>query len=321
MTNQEILALLAKAAITTGAGGLLPETKAKEFIDLVVDQSDFLKAIQVIQMTSNKHTLSTIEIAARNMLAAEEGVAPSTPTGVTIRARSLEYKESIVPFDVTYSFIEENIEGGGINQKLNQMFAKSFANDLLDLAINGDESLAETITDAGSDGKDDTTGLTQNDHTFLRQNYGWLALARADSLVHKVTIPAEITSYRTELRRTLQAMPNKWKLNLRDLMFLVSPVFDEAYRDEIAERNTVLGDKAVIEGNMIPYAGIPVKALAHFPDDKIMLVNPKNLGVGIGRAMKLESQNQARKRVIEYTITAKSDFNYAVSDAIVLSEK
>jgi hypothetical protein len=321
MTIREILAAVQKAAIATTTGGQLTTEQAKQFIDLVVSQSDFLKAIQTVQMTSNTYQLNTIDIASRVMRSAAEGQDPGFTQGVTITPRTLVYKESILPYDVTFSFLEENIEGGNAESKINEMFAKAFGNELLDLGINGDESLAETITDGGGDGLDDSTSLSQNDHTFLRQNDGWLRLARVDSGVHKVVLPSSITSYKTELKRVLQAMPNKWKSNPGELVYLVAPEFETAYRDELGERATALGDAFLAQSKTAEYQGILVKPVPYMPMDKVMLTKVKNLAIGIGRNMRVGREINERKRQLEYTITAKSDFQYVVSDMMVLAEK
>jgi hypothetical protein len=329
MTIQEILAGIQKSAIATAAGGQLTTEQAKEFIDLVVAQSDFLKMIQTVQMTSSTYQLNTIDIASRVMRKAPEGTDPGFTQGVTISPRTLTQSESILPYDVTFSFLEENIEGGGAEQKINQMFAAAFGNELLDLGINGDDSLAETITDANDDDIDDVTGLSQNDHTFLRQNDGWIAIARADAAVHKVELVLDeegnpTTSWKNEFKKILAALPNKWKRAPGELLFLVSPDVETKYRNELGERSTALGDVYLTQDKSSQYQGVPVKSIPFWPGGtipKIMLTKPKNLAIGIGRNIRVGRQIQERKRIIEYTITAKTDFEYVVSDAIVLGER
>lgn len=332
MTIQEILAKIQKAQIATAAGGQLTAQQAKEFIDLVVSQNALLQKIQTVQMTAATYQLNLIDVASRVMRGATEGTDPGTTQGVTITPRSLAYKENILPYDITFSFLEENIEGADAESKINGMFAKAFGNDLLDLGVNGDEALAETITDAGDDGIDDTTGLTQNDHTFLRQNDGWLKLARADANVNDVTLPADLsaTTWKTQFKRILAAMPNKWKSNPEELVFLVSPDVEEDYRDELAGRATALGDEYQIKNKRAQFQGVNVEPVnffpgagtSHYPSGPVVLLTKyKNLAVGIGRNMRVGRQVQERKRVVEYTITAKADFNYVAGEMLVLGQK
>lgn len=331
MSIQEILALIQKAAIATAAGGQLSTEQSKQFFDLVVAQNSLLQKIQTVQMVAATYQLNTIDIAARVMRAATEATDPAFTQGVTITPRTLTAKESILPYDVSFSFLEENIEGANAEAKINEMFAKSFGNDLLDLAVNGDEALAETITDTNpADGADDTTGLSQNDHTFLRQNDGWLKLMRADSAVNDVTLTATITSWKTEFKKMLAALPNKWKSNPSELVLLVSPDTETAYRDELATRTTALGDQYQVKGLPSEYQGVSVVPVPFFPGTStshyptgpiVVLTKYKNLAIGVGRELRVGRQINERKRVIEYTITTKADFNYVSGNMVVLGQK
>lgn len=330
MTIQEILAMIQKAAIATAVGGQLTTEQSKQFIDLVVAQNSLLQKIQTVQMVASTYQLNTIDIASRVMRAATEGSDPGFTQGVSINPRTLTQKESILPYDITFSFLEENIEGANAESKINEMFAKSFGNDLLDLAINGDESLAATITDANTDGKDDTTGLSQNDHTFLRQNDGWLKLMRADAAVNDVVLSANITSWKAEFKKILAAMPNKYKNNPAELALLVSPDVETEYRDELAGRATALGDIYQVQNRTAQYQGVDVVPVPFFPGNStshypsgpvVVLTKYKNLAIGIGRNLRVGRQVNERKRVIEYTVTTKSDFNYVTGDLIVLGQK
>ncbi|MAT59843.1 MAG: hypothetical protein CMF23_17855 [Ignavibacteriae bacterium] len=321
LTNEQIQELIRKATISTATGGQLNTEQAKELIDLVVSQNEFLQKIQTVQMTASEYQLSLLDLNSRMLRRAVEGTAPAETFGVNITPRSLNYKETILPFDVTFSFLEENIEGNNADAKIQRAFAKQFGNDLLDLAVNGDESLAETITDTTpANGLDDTTGLSQNDHSFLRQNDGWLKIALGDSSVHDFTIPATPT-YKDVFKSMFKLLPNKWRRDIPNLIFLVSPNVEVDYRAELGERVTALGDSMVTERRSAQFNGIDVVPLPFMPDNAILFTHAKNLAVGIGRAMRVGRQVQERKRVIEYTVTAKVDFNYAVSDQIVLGYK
>ena len=332
MTPEEILAAIKKAAIATATGGQLTTEQAKAFIDLTVEQNKLLSKIQTVQMQSSTYQLNTIDIANRIMRKAVEGTDPGFIQGVTITPRELSYIESIIPYDVTFSFLEENIEGQNAESKINQMFAKSFGNNLIDLAINGDTSLAAAITDANADGLDDTTGLSQNDHSFLIQNDGWLKIARNDAGVHTYTLPADLstTTWKAIFKNVLKKMPSKWKGNPADLVLLVSPDVETEYRDELGERATPMGDQYTVENRMAQYQGINVEPIPFWPGidtvnypvgPVVVLTKYQNLAAGIGRNMRVGRFVNERKRVVEYTITAKTDFNYVVSDLMVLAEK
>ena len=320
LTNEQIQELIRKAAISTATGGQLNTEQAKELIDLVVSQNEFLQKIQTVQMTASEYQLSLLDLNSRMLRAGVEGVAPTEIFGVNINPRTLKYKETILPFDVTFSFLEENIEGSNADAKIQRAFAKQFGNDLLDLAINGDEALAALITDVDTDGLDDTTGLSQNDHSFLRQNDGWIKTALNDNDAHQFVIP-NTTDYKAVFKSMFKLMPNKWRRDIPNLIFLVSPNVEIEYRSQLGERVTALGDSMVVDRRKAQFNGIDVDPLPYMPDETIIFTHAKNLAVGIGRAMRIGRQVQERKRAIEYTVTAKTDAEYAVSDQLVIGQQ
>ena len=66
MTNQELLAALEKAGITTAnTGGLLNTEQYNRFIDTVVDQSVFLKAIRFERNIAAERDLDSIGVGNR----------------------------------------------------------------------------------------------------------------------------------------------------------------------------------------------------------------------------------------------------------------
>jgi hypothetical protein len=302
MTNEELLTLIEKAAITTAAGGQLSTEAASQFIDTVVAQNDALQKLNVIKMSGATYRLDTLGVASRLMRKATEASEPADTAGISIGSRQLAYNEVILPYDISFNFLESNIEKDNAEDAINKVFATQFGNDLLDLAINGDEA-----------GADD----------FIKINDGWLKIAGADLNIHPVTI-APSPVYKTVFKDMLSAMPNKWKRNLADLVFLVAPDIEVTYRNELADRATALGDAYLTEGRRAQYQGVDVYPLPYLPGNSVpqcILTTWKNLAVGVGRQIRVGKQIQERKRVIEYTITAKIDFNYVLSDMIVLAKK
>jgi hypothetical protein len=302
MTNEELLTLIEKAAITTAAGGQLPPEAASQFIDTVVSQNEALQKLNVIKMSSATYRLDTLGVASRLMRKATEASEPVDTKGISIGSRQLAYNEVILPYDISFNFLESNLEKDNAEDSINRVFATQFGNDLLDLAINGDEASADD---------------------FIKINDGWLKISGADSGIHPVTIAASPT-FKTVFKDMLSAMPNKWKRNYADLVFLVAPDVEVTYRNELADRATALGDAYLTEGRRAQYQGVDVYPLPYLPGSaapQCVLTTWKNLAVGIGRQIRVGKQIQERKRIMEYTITAKVDFNYVLSDMIVLAKK
>jgi hypothetical protein len=300
--QEEVLELLSKSVIATATGGQLTTEQAEKFVDTVVAQDQFLQKIQTVTMSSKTYQLNTVGIANRVMRKATEGADPGFTQSVTITPKSLVSQEVILPYDITFSFLEENIQKEDAEDLINNVFAKAFKNDLLDLAFNGDEASSDP---------------------FIQINDGYLKIAGADSTVHDFTIPTS-PEYKNVFKEMLAALPNKWKNNPAELCFLVSPDVEEAYRAELSNRTTALGDTMVTEYRSAQYSGIDIMPVPFLPggaDPKVLLTKYQNLAVGIGRDIRIGKQVQERKRIVEYTISAKIDFNYVVGDMIVFGVK
>lgn len=321
MTNQEIL----KANIDTALGGLQSEIHLGNFLELTKDTSSaFLQRIQRKTVASGIAKIDTLGIESRLLRPYTEGTAYTSAVAATIAQRTLTMKGVILPFNVTYDWLAENIMGAAGANIIYDMFSKQFTNDLLDLAINGNESLAATITDTTpANGLDDTTGLTQNDHTFLRQNNGWIKLALADSTVNDVSIShtnSVVADWRAELNKMLKAMPYKW-LAASELVFMMNPADYQDYYDKVATTATDSSIALLTGGGGIRYKGIEIVPLRQMPALNVMLTSPQNLVIGLSREITWEQQRNPRAGMIEYTGSAKLDFEYAIGEAIVLGQK
>lgn len=300
MTVREFLSTVRKDAIDTATGGQLSAENAQAFINEVIAQNAWLQLYSIRRnIRASTANMDTMNLAARQLLAAVEGTAPSTTSEVTITRRTLTLTELLLPYDVTDSFLESNIEGENVTQVLNNVFATAFANDLTDLSVIGDE-------DSGT--------------AFIALNDGYIDIAEADASVNDFDTDASTDYKGTVFPGMLAAMPDKWKADPSKLAFIVSSAVREDYLDEVGARASGAGDAALIDGVGAKFHGIPVLAHPYMPTAKLILTNPKNLWVGFGRDITYELQRQARKRLTEYTITTKVDFNYALSSLVVLAE-
>jgi hypothetical protein len=303
LTRQEIEALVRNIQkaneIDTALGGQLTAQQAKKFIQTVKDEAWLFNKVSFQPMKASTYHMDAIAVAARQMQAAVEHTAPTDLVAATMPRRTLNTVEVIYPYDITFNFLEENIEGGNAEASINQAFAKAFANDLLDLATNGD-------------------GVTG---TFLIILTGWIQTALADGSAHVVTGLNSSTDYiGTVFPALLDAMPDKWKTNPSQVPILCSIAKARAYaRDVIADRQDI-GDKLLTTGQIPTFEGHPVVGVPSWGTNYFMVTPYKNLYVGLGRSMRVGRQVQERPRLIEYTLTAKVDADYAVSDAVVVAD-
>lgn len=135
--------LMSKAAIDTavlGKGGKMNPEQSRQFITFMRDYSPFLNRVDMITMQSTRRTLEYGEVNKRAMRKQKENQDNAATGTFTTDQRELSAVGVIMPYDITFQFMKENIEGKKANTTLARLFAQQFANDTVDLAFNGDES-------------------------------------------------------------------------------------------------------------------------------------------------------------------------------------
>ncbi len=296
---REYLTRIEKGQINTAIGGLFSDEYQMHFIRLAQKSDPFLSEITIIpQIKGTNYKMTLMGFGRRALRAGVEGVAPALLTAPTTAPRVLTPKEVILAFDITDSFLEQNIEGDNVTTVIEQGMATLFMADMLDLAINGDTA------DASADA------------AFLTILDGYLAQMAADAGIHQVAAQATIGGTLTKM---LQALPEEFKGRREGLRYYTSHEDAETYQDELRERGTVLGDQAVTTNLSLVRGGITVRPVSFLPTGTQILTAATNLHIGFGRQMKDEPQRQARKRATEHTVTASADVGYADSNAIVVA--
>ncbi|MDI3548137.1 MAG: hypothetical protein PWR10_1789 [Halanaerobiales bacterium] len=296
--------LISKAAITTAdlaTGGRLNPEQADKFIDYMVDQSAFLKDIRTERMDSPTKDLDFIGVESRIIRKGVEATEPTETAGIQTSKKQLNTVEVILPADISISFLEDNIERAKAEDHIARMLAMQFANDLTDLAWNGD------IADTGPF-KD-----------FLTIDDGFIKLAKGSVSTHKFDTNASTDYKGVVFPGMLGMLPNKWKANKAELRFYVSPTVAEDYIEQLTTRQTAWADELLQTGKLPQYKGVTIFPVDFIPDDVIVLTPRKNLATGIQREFTNDRERKPRKRVIEYTMTSRVDVaQIVVDDALVI---
>lgn len=289
-------------ALTSGttlssAGGLNAEQEDM-FLDWLVEQQQALSRVNVRRMNASSAYLDELVTGTRKLVAATEGTAPSVADGFSTGRRSLSTVETIWAEDLTYSFIEDNIERGNIESHIARNLATAFGNDHNDLFWNGDED------DSGD---------------FLSINDGIIDIAEADGSVTDYDATS-VTAWTTVFNGMLKLLDFKYQA-LPDHAFFIPFKGIYNYADELADRATSLGDAVLVNGrSALTYFGIPVVGEPHLDAGTSGVLTPlRNLVWGVQRGITFEQERNPRKRAMEYTISARTDQNYSKSEAVVLA--
>jgi len=289
-------------AITSGTtlasyGKLNPEQEQR-FRDWLIEKQVALSRVQTLIMSAPQRYLDELLTASRKLRAASEATAPTAADAFTTARRTLTTVETIWAEDVSLSFIEDNIERGNIDAHIARNLATAVGNDHNDLFWNGDE-----------DSSDD----------FLGINDGIIDIAKNDANV----VDYDATSD-TKVEAILSGAYRMFAYDYASRPDL-NPVFFVPYKtaltyaEEFANHSTAFGEQVTLNGlPALRYFGVPVVAEPHLAGDEAVLTPAQNLIWGVQRGITMESQWNPRKRVIEYTVTARTDQNYAKSQAVVL---
>jgi len=296
LDNRSILekADLALADLTAG-GGLLKPAQAQKFMRLLIKESVLMQLATVVPMASPKQEISKIRFGTRILRPGQEGTA----LGVADRSRpdltQVELDAKLYKAEVRMSdeVLEDSIERGELRQTIMEMMADAIARDMEEVAINGDT----TSTDP-----------------FLATMNGLLRQATSN-----VVDAAGAALTKDLLRDMLRVLPSEHLRNKKEMRFLTSVDADLGYRNTLAERATVAGDRLLETDTPVLYSGVPVQPIPLFPENlgagsnqtAVLLCDPKNIHVGIWRQIRFESDRDVSEGTLKIVATLRFDVKYA----------
>jgi len=285
---------LALSDLTAGGGVLLP-AQAQKFMRLLIKQSVLMQMATVVPMASPKHQIAKIKFGSRILRRGSE----ATALPVADRARPdmsyLELDAQLVKAEVHLSdeVLEDNIERGELRQTILEMIAEAAGRDMEEVIINGDATSADPFL-ATLDGllKQSTSHIVDAGGLALSKNF---------------------------LRDLLKSLPNEYLRDKKQMAFLTSVDAELDYRNSLADRATVGGDRFIEEDTPALYSGVPVKPVPLFPENLgpannrtvALLCNPKNVHVGIWRQIRLESFRDVSAGVLRVVATMRFDAKFA----------
>lgn len=207
----------------------------------------------------------------------------------------LELDAQLVKAEVHLSdeVLEDNIERGELRQTILEMIAEAAGRDMEEVIINGDTTSADPFL-ATIDGllKQATSHIVDAGGVALSKNF---------------------------LRDLLKSLPNEYLRDKKQMAFLTSVDAELDYRNSLADRATVGGDRFIEEDTPALYSGVPVKPVPLFPENLgpggnrtvALLCNPKNVHVGIWRQIRLESFRDVSAGVLRVVATMRFDAKFA----------
>lgn len=292
---------LALSDLTTD-GGLLKPAQAQAFMRLLIKESVIMGLCTVVPMRAPKQLIEKIRFGSRVLRPGVEGVAlPVTDRSKPDLSKvELDAKLFKAEVRLTDEVLEDSIERGDLQNTIMTILSEAVARDMDEVIINGDTGSADL---------------------FLKQLDGILA----QITTNKANF-TDSTMSKTGLKAMMKLMPSEYLRDKRNFQILTSVAAETDYRDSIAARETIAGDKALVEESVALYNGVPIKAVPLFPENigtsahctDAVLGNPKNINVGIWRQIKIESDRDISAGVLQIVATLRFDVKLAEQLAMVL---
>jgi hypothetical protein len=304
-SNQTILqkADIALADITLG-NGLLQPAQSAAFIKLLILQSKVLGMSTVTPLKAQKEQINKIRFTQRVLRNGSEGVALPEADRAKPAFTNVEHDVKLFKAEVrmTNELLEDNLEGSRFRDTIMTMMSEAMSRDMEEVVVRGD---------------------TASSDSFLAQFDGILK-----SAVSNQVNAGGATTNKGIFRDMLKTMPSEWLRDKGMLRFLTSVDSEIDYRDSLSDRMTVTGDRALgSEGESAPvgYSGIPVIDIPLFPENlggssnqtNMLLLDPKNIDVGIWRDIRIETDKDISEGVVKIVATIRFDVKYVEELAVV----
>lgn len=306
-SNEQHLSTVRKADLTLASllsdgGYLLPEQSDK-FIRLMVKSAVMMPMATVVPMKATEAKLNTIRFASRVLKPGTPGAA--LPSGDRVKPAldevTLSAKLAKCEVSIEEEVFEDNIEQADLRNSIMQMLGEAISRDMEFVIINGDTLSADPLL-ALFDGVIKSTTSHPVDGNDLALKASTLSAAR-------------------------KALPHEYKVNPRNLVYWTSPNAEADYSDEVADRNTPLGDK-VLENGQTPYPvhrNAPIMGIPEWPENLgtgsnrtcAILTDPKNLHVGIHKQIQIKTVEDVKAGNVIIVGKVRFDARWANEDATV----
>jgi HK97 family phage major capsid protein len=282
-------------------GGYLLSEQSKKFIVDAIKQSVVLKLIKVEGIKSHTKLIDKVGLNGRVLRPGTSGVALSAADRAKPVTDQVSLTTKLMKGEIRLNdeVLEDQIENGTFKSTVMSMMSEQVGLDLYELAVNGDTTSADT---------------------FLAQFDGLLALATSH-VVNAGTVPLA----KSHLKAALKALPSQYNRFRAQQRFMTSEDAELDYRDYLADRGTVLGDRMIEGDSPVKYGGRPILPIPVFPDDlaittdctNVLLMDPKNAYFGFWRQVKIETDRDISTGEWIMVATVRAGLQYVEEDAVV----
>lgn len=302
LSNRSILAKadMALADLQADGGVLQPATSLK-FMRLLIKEAVAMKQATVVPLKSPKQLLDKIRFGERILRAGREGTALAKAQRAKPELSQVEFDAKLFKAEVRLNneVLEDSIERQQLRQTIMQLMGERIAVDIDDVGVNSD---------------------TLSPDEDLQEFDGLLKQGVTNIYDHLLGF-----TDKTALDQMVLKLPSEYMRNRKALRFMTSHKSELHYRNALAERATVVGDKFLETDAPVVYAGIPIMSVPLFPENlgggqnatRIVLGDPKNMSFGIWRQIRIETDKLVSEGVLIIVATLRIDVRWAHESATV----
>lgn len=310
---------LMKSAIdeTSLPNSVMNRQQADAFIDLVVNESKLLPLIRVEKKDHNKGEVNKLDLGTIVTEGANttSKATTRTPSEAVMTYDMVKYRSA---FDLKTDFMEDNLEGAAIRDKLLTMFAKRIAIDTELAAIEGDDDL--NVGDAQT-AENNLLGVNDGFNKILVNN-----VPAGQQIDAAGKAPSKKLYYAMK-----RAIPSRYRAAKPDYMwFMPSGPYDKWTLDW-SDRETQGGDDALARGAVPGPFGMRAVEIPLMPEDLswgtagtdgsyIWLTPARNLVSFIRREITIEWERKPRQDMWECTIHFRMDVEVENPDLVVIAK-
>ena len=258
---------------------LLPE-EADKFIDYVVDQSFWKNNARIVKMEKVEKNLRYLGFKAgtrflkpANKFASSDYLKEFAEGKITLQAQKV--RGAVVIYD---DDLEEGIEGQAFADHLMKIIARKVANEIDEAAYSSHPGFADTDIRSLWKGfrykllvEQAKTGVLPKVATLLdasntlagHENDFTMPGKIAERVITDTTYAGD---WEFKFSKMLAVMPSKYKLvGLKNLRFFCNDIIPNDYAEALANRATILGDKALLGETDLPYRTVPIASVPLMP--------------------------------------------------------
>jgi hypothetical protein len=319
----------ANFGVTTGAnavnptgtpGGILAPEQARRFIDYVWDATVLAKDGRRVTMRANTMEIEKVNVGERVIRAAAQADSTYTNAGATFTKVELTTKKIRLDWEVSTESLEDNIEGGALEDHLVRLMTNAFANDIEDLAINGDGSTGVFLSIMEGFVNKVTTGTDAHEALVTVTNDDWTPVVMQDIIL---AMPRKYRALKSNLK--FYAGTDAFQGIVRNngtLADAIAEAFAGTPAGANPQRQAYLDGAGQTFGNArtTRVLGVDVMEVPYYPADYVDLTFPANRVWGFQRDITVNREYKPKKDTIEYTVFVRFGVQWEELDAVAWAD-